>query len=255
MGYVIAVSGKGGTGKTTISALIVRTLIQSGRKPVFAVDADPNPCLGAALNVEIRQTIGDLREEVLEDPRHVPTGMGKADYIDYRLREGIVEASGFDLITMGRSEGPRCYCYINSLLRHLLDRLDDKYRYVVIDNEAGMEHLSRRTTRDVDLLLIVSDPTIVGLRSATRIKRLADSLDVNIRRWGLVINRDSGELNELQQAEIRDSGLQLWGRVPQDDLVLSHALDGKSVTELPEDSLSVVAIRNALQRIWQPGQI
>lgn len=255
MAYVIAVSGKGGTGKTTIAALVIRTLLDAGRRPIFAVDADPNACLGLALNVEVRQTIGDLREEVLEDPSQVPTGMGKADYVDYRLREGIVEADGFDLITMGRSEGPRCYCYINSLLRHLLDRLDDKYRYVVIDNEAGMEHLSRRTTRNVDLLLIVSDPTIMGLRSATRIKRLADSLDVNIRRWGLVINRDSGELGDLQQAEIQDSGLQLWGRVPYDELVLSYALAGKSITGLPEDSFSLVAVRNMLQRIWQPGQI
>ncbi len=255
MAYAIAVSGKGGTGKTTVAALIIRALLDAGRRPIFAVDADPNACLGLALNVEVRQTIGDLREEVLEDPSQVPTGMGKADYVDYRLREGIVEAEGFDLITMGRSEGPRCYCYINSLLRHLLDRLDDKYRYVVIDNEAGMEHLSRRTTRNVDLLLIVSDPTIIGLRSATRIKRLADSLDVNIQRWGLVINRGLGDLDDLQQAEIQDSGLQLWGCVPHDELVLSYALAGKSIIDLPDDSLSLVAIRSMLQRIWQPGPI
>jgi CO dehydrogenase maturation factor len=252
MAYVIAVSGKGGTGKTTVAALLIRALLDAGRKPVFAVDADPNACLGLALNVEVRQTIGDLREEILEDPNQIPGGMGKAEYVDYRLREGIVEANGFDLVTMGRSEGPRCYCYINSLLRHLLDRLDDKYRYVVIDNEAGMEHLSRRTTRNVDLLLIVSDPTVIGLRSATRIKRLADSLDVNIRRWGLVINRDSGELSAPQQAEIEDSGLPLWGRVPYDELVMSYALEGKSIMELPEDALSVVTVRNMLRRIWQP---
>lgn len=253
MTYVIAVSGKGGTGKTTLSSLIIRTLLDLKRKPVFAVDADPNACLGLALDIDVNETIGDLREEVLEDPKLIPTGMGKADYIDYRLRECVVEADGFDLISMGRSEGPRCYCYVNSLLRHFLDRLDERYRYVVLDNEAGMEHLSRQTTRDVDLLLLVSDPTVVGLRSAARIQKLIESLDVNIRRWGLVLNRDSGELGERQEAEILASGLEVWGRIPNDEVVLSYALEGKSIMDLPADSVALTAVRNMLQRIWQPG--
>jgi CO dehydrogenase maturation factor len=255
MAYVIAVSGKGGTGKTTLSALIVRTLLDSKRKPVLAVDADPNACLGLTLDLDVDGTIGDLREEVLEDPKQIPTGMSKADYIDYRLRECVVESDGFDVIAMGRSEGPRCYCYINSLLRHFLDRLDEKYRYVVLDNEAGMEHLSRQTTRDVDLLLLISDPTVVGLRSVARIKTLVDSLDVNIRRWGLVLNRDSGDLSPQQEAEIQASGLELWGRIPYDETVLSYALVGKSVMSLPSDSPSLIAVREMLQRIWQPGPI
>ena len=252
MTYVIAVSGKGGTGKTTLASMIVRTLLDLKRKPVFAVDADPNACLGLTLDVDVNETIGGLREEILEDPKQIPTGMGKADYIDYRLRECVVEAEGFDLIAMGRSEGPRCYCYVNSLLRHFLDRLDEKYRYVVLDNEAGMEHLSRQTTRDVDLLLLVSDPTVMGLRSATRIKKLVDSLDVNIRRWGLVLNRDSGELGDRQKAEIQASGLDVWGRIPNDEAVLSYALEGKSIMDLPSDSLALTAVRTMLQRIWQP---
>ena len=255
MSYVIAVSGKGGTGKTTLAALIIRTLLDSGRKPVLAVDADPNACLGLALNNETSETIGQLREDVLEDPGQIPAGMGKAEYLDYRLRECTVEGSGFDLITMGRSEGPRCYCYINSLLRHFLDRLDEKYRYVVIDNEAGMEHLSRRTTRDVDLLLVVSDATVIGLRSAARIRVLADSLDVNIRRWGLVVNRHAGEFGAAQQAEIQRAGLDVWGQVPQDEAVLAHALAGASVLDLPADSPAVVAVREVLQRIWQPVMV
>ena len=254
MSYVIAVSGKGGTGKTTLASMIVRTLLDLKRKPVFAVDADPNACLGLALDVDVNETIGGLREEILEDPKQIPTGMGKADYVDYRLRECIVEAEGFDLIAMGRSEGPRCYCYVNLLLRHFLDRLDEKYRYVVLDNEAGMEHLSRQTTRDVDLLLMVSDPSIVGLRSVRRIRELVDTLDVNIRRWGLVLNRDSGgDLGDRQRAEIEASGLDLWGRIPNDEVVLAYALEGKSIMDLPADSVALTAVRTMLQRIWQPG--
>lgn len=252
MSYVIAISGKGGTGKTTLAALIIRTLLDARRQPVLAVDADPNSCLGLMLNVQHDQTIGELREELLEDPNQIPAGMGKAEYLDYRLREYIVEATGFDLIAMGRPEGPRCYCYINSLLRHFLDRMDEKYRYVVIDNEAGMEHISRRTTRDVDLLLVVSDPSVLGLRAAGRIKKLAGSLDVNIRRWGLVINRNSGPLGPEQEQEVRNSGLEVWGHIPEDEAVLSHAVRGRSVLELPADSPAVTATREMLQRIWQP---
>jgi CO dehydrogenase maturation factor len=253
MPYIIAVAGKGGTGKTTLAALMIRSLLDAKRQPVFAVDADPNACLGLALNIDIKETIGDLREELLVDPNRIPTGMGKADYLDYRLRECVIESNGFDLLAMGRPEGPRCYCYINSLLRHFLDRLDEKYRYVMIDNEAGMEHLSRRTTRDVDLLLLVSDPSIVGLRSAVRIKKLADSLDVNVRRWGLIINRVAGELGDRQQAEIRNSGLDVWGYIPDDEAVLAHALLGKSVMDLPADSPALGIARKILQRIWEPG--
>jgi len=252
MTYVIAVSGKGGTGKTTLAAMVVRALLDLKRKPVFAVDADPNACFGLALNVDANDTIGDLRDEIIEDPRNIPAGMSKPDYVDYRLRGCVVESEGFDLISMGRSEGPHCYCYINNLLRYFLDSLDEKYRYVVVDNEAGMEHLSRHTTRDVDLLLVVSDPTIMGLKSVARIKKLADSLDVNIRRLGLVLNRDSGELGDRQKAEIQASGLDVWGRIPNDETVLSYALEGKSIMDLPSDSLALTAVRTMLQRIWQP---
>jgi CO dehydrogenase maturation factor len=253
MSYIIAISGKGGTGKTTLTALLIRGLLDAKRRPIFAVDADPNSCLGLALNIENYQTIGDLREDLLEDPKQIPSGMGKAEYLDYRLKEYVIESPGLDFLAMGRPEGPRCYCYINSLLRHFLDRMDDKYRYVVIDNEAGMEHLSRRTTRDVDLLLMISDPSIMGLRSAARIKKLADSLDVNVRRQGLVINRLAGELNAQQQAEAAESGLDIWGLVPHDEAVLSHAVSGRSFMDLPSDSPALVATRKILERMWQPG--
>lgn len=252
MPYIIAVSGKGGTGKTTIAALILRALLDSRRQPVFAVDADPNACLGLTLNVPVHETIGDLRDDILEDPSQIPAGMSKSDFIDYRIRQCVVESPGFDLITMGRPEGPKCYCYINTLLRHFLDNLDRTYRYVIVDNEAGMEHLSRRTTRDVDLLLVVSDQSAVGLRSAVRIKGLADGLEVNVRQIGLVLNRGGQVVTPEKRAEIEALGLALWGVVPSDPAVLEASVTGESLLALPHDTPALAAVRQILQRVWNP---
>ncbi|HID11122.1 MAG TPA: carbon monoxide dehydrogenase, partial [Candidatus Latescibacteria bacterium] len=141
---IVAVSGKGGTGKTTIAALLVRKLMRMDG-PVLAVDADPNSNLGEQLGMEVGETIGDIREEVLEE--ELPPGMTKDRYLELRIQETLTEGEGVDLLTMGRPEGPGCYCYVNHLLRGFLDRLSKNYRHIVVDNEAGMEHLSRRTTR------------------------------------------------------------------------------------------------------------
>jgi CO dehydrogenase maturation factor len=249
--FTIAVSGKGGTGKTTTSALVVRYLLDHNRQPIFAVDADANASLGLNLGLPVCGTIGQLREETKEGD-DLPAGMSRVEYFQYRVRDLIMEADGFDLLTMGRGEGPECYCAVNHLLRTFLDELDRKYRYVVLDNEAGMEHLSRRTTQDVDLLLVVSGPSIVDLRAAKRIRELVDDLGLVVRRKGLLLNRVSAPLMEVQQAAITDTGLEVWGEIPPDENVEARSLIGASVLDLPSDSPALVALTQALDRVWAP---
>jgi CO dehydrogenase maturation factor len=250
--FTIAVSGKGGTGKTTIAALIVRYLLDHNRKPVFAVDADPNANLGMNLGLPVNGTIGELREVILKGGENLPAGMSRVEYFRYQVRNLIVEADGVDLLTMGRGEGPECYCAVNHLLRTFLDELDRKYRYVVLDNEAGMEHLSRETTQDVDVLLVVSGPSIVDLRAAKRISELADELKLVVRRKGLLLNRLAAPLVEVQQAAIAETGLEVWGRIPPDENVQARSLIGQPVLDLPSDSPALVALSQALDRLWAP---
>src|SRR3989338_8369324 len=183
MAYVIALAGKGGTGKTTIAALTIRYLIEKKRKPVLAVDADSNSCLNEALGVPVHATIGQLREESLAAVRsgaERPGGMSMEQLFDYQVQQAIIEAKGFDLMVMGRPEGPGCYCAANNIIRKYTDKLSETYTYVVIDNEAGMEHLSRRTTHKVDLLLIISDPTVRGIKTARRIDGLVKELALDV---------------------------------------------------------------------------
>ena len=252
MAFTIAVSGKGGTGKTTIAALVVRYLLDHNRKPIFAVDADPNASLGLNLGLPSDGTIGQLREEVRNKGESLPAGMSRVEYFHYQVRNVIVEADGFDLLTMGRGEGPECYCAINHLLRTFMDELDRKYRYVVLDNEAGMEHLSRRTTQDVDVLLVVSGPSIVDLRAATRIRELTEELGLVVRRMGLLLNRIDRPLVEVQQAAIAETGLEVWGSIPPDENILTRSLVGQAVLDLPKDSPALVALGRALDRLWAP---
>jgi len=250
--FTIAVSGKGGTGKTTIAALTIRYLLDHNRKPIFAVDADPNANLGMNLGVPVNGTIGQLREEVLKSGEDLPAGMSRVEYFRYRMQDLITEADGFDLLTMGRGEGPECYCAVNHLLRTFLDELDRKYRYVVLDNEAGMEHLSRRTTQDVHVLLVVSGPSIVDLRAARRIRELAEELDLVVRQMGLLLNRVEGPLVEAQRQAIAETGLEVWGHIPPDENVLARSLVGQPVLDLPDDSPALVALGRALDQIWAP---
>lgn len=193
MTYTIAVSGKGGVGKTTFAALAVRHLSEATGEVVLAVDADPNFNLGAKLGTDPGRTVGDLREEMTARGEEPPQGMSKHEYIDYQIRLALREGKGFDLLTMGRQEGPGCYCYVNNMLRTFVDRLADKYSHVVIDNEAGMEHLSRRTTRSSDTLFVVSDRSKAALDGAARIARLADEMKLQIKRKALVLNMADAE--------------------------------------------------------------
>lgn len=252
MAFTIAVSGKGGTGKTTIAALIVRYLLDHNRKPVFVVDADPNSSLGLNLGLPVDGTIGQLRQQIVEEGENLPAGMSRVGYFRYRMQDLIVEADGFDLLTMGRGEGPECYCAVNNLLRTFVDELDRKYRYVVLDNEAGMEHLSRRTTQNVDLLLAVSGPSIVDLRAAKRIRELAEELRLVVRQKGLLLNRAGAPLGEVQRAAIAETGLEVWGRIPSDENILARSLVGQPILDLPHGSPALVAVGQALDRLWAP---
>ena len=240
MPYVVALAGKGGTGKTTVAGLLVRSLRRSGRVPVLAVDADPNTSLDVALGLRPARTISDV-VDATHGMREVPGNVPKSTYLEYQLEDCLAEGRGVDLVAMGRPEGPECYCASNHLLRTHLDRLMGAYRSVVVDNEAGMEHLSRRTTRDVDLLLVVSDPTLVGIRTALRIRALVGELKLTVRDSVLVVNRVAALPEPVAQA-LAEGGLRLVGLVPDDPLVATFELEGRPLLELPDDSPAVEAV-------------
>ena len=246
MSFTIAVSGKGGTGKTTLAGMILRFLLDQRKGPILAVDADSNANLHEVLGVEVRSTIGEARELMKKD---VPTGMTKDIWFEYKVQESLIESKGFDLIVMGRPEGPGCYCAANTLARKCIDLLTGNYRYIIIDNEAGMEHFSRLTTRDVDLLFVVSDPTRRGILTAARIRDLIHQLDLRILRDVLVINRVLGEPDPDLFKEAEHQHLELAGTIPVDELVYQYDLEGRPTFHLPVDSESVQAARHIFEKI------
>jgi len=243
--FTIAVSGKGGTGKTTLAGMILRFLLDQRKGPILAVDADSNANLHEVLGVEVRSTIGEARELMKKD---VPTGMTKDIWFEYKVQESLVESKGFDLIVMGRPEGPGCYCAANTLARKCIDLLTGNYRYIIIDNEAGMEHFSRLTTRDVDLLFVVSDPTRRGILTAARIRDLIHQLDLRILRDVLVINRVQGEPDSDLFKEATHQHLELAGTIPVDELVYQYDLEGRPTFHLPVGSESVQAARRIFEK-------
>jgi CO dehydrogenase maturation factor len=237
----IAVAGKGGTGKTTISALLIDYLIRSKKGTVLAIDADPSTNLNLALGVPLYDTVGDVREETATavGGGAALSGMSKWDYLDLRINEALVEEVGFDLLAMGRPEGPGCYCAANNILRTSVDRLSNAYDYVVIDNEAGLEHLSRRTTRDVDLLLIVSDPSLRGIVAAGRVAEVVDELKTEVGGIYLIVNRVVGDrLPESLSKAIEQQKLTLAGLVPADPAVNELDALGEAIIDLPADAPS-----------------
>ncbi|MFQ5855029.1 MAG: AAA family ATPase [Anaerolineae bacterium] len=249
MGFTIAVAGKGGTGKTTLAGLIVRLLIERGEGPVLAVDADPNANLNVALGLSVEKTIGELREDLLNHIRELPPGMTKDTYLEMGIEECLVESRGVDLLVMGPGEGPRCYCAVNHVLRRYIGRLRDAYRYVVMDNEAGMEHLSRCTTQDIDVLLITSSDTPVALQSAVRIHQLVDNLTLRIGKRFLMLNNLNGTDLERLQAHVAKTGLELLGIVPRDERVLELSWQGQSLMELLDDAPALQAVGKMLEVI------
>lgn len=239
--FIVAVAGKGGVGKSTISALLVRELASRSGKVVLAVDADPNSNLGEKLGVEVERTIGDLREDLLRRSEELTAGGSKQEAMLYQLRLAMVEGREFDLVTMGRSEGRGCYCYINTLLRTYLDSVMDDYPYVVIDNEAGMEHLSRRTCQRMDVLLVVSDPTKVGLTTAGRILDLAKEMELSVGTTVLAINRVRGELPPGLRNAVPE-GFTRVVLIPQDQAVEDLASSGGPLSSLPPKSAAAAAV-------------
>lgn len=241
MAFTIAVSGKGGSGKTTLAAMIIRLLLeQADKSAVLGVDADPNSCLGLTLGVEPVGVVADIREKArAQAPSNA--GVDKVRSVEYGIQQAVTEAEGFDLLTMGQPEGPSCYCAVNNLLRRFLDGLGSQYKFVVIDNEAGMEHLSRRTTNNVDMLCIVAEPTAVGEVTARRIFKLAQKLPITVKRIGVVWSR-SDQSKELDTIDV-------LGHIPFDQGVCDAAVQGKTVFELGAGSPALVAVKNILEKM------
>ncbi|NPV30663.1 MAG: AAA family ATPase [Firmicutes bacterium] len=241
----IAITGKGGTGKTTIASLLIRYLVENKEGAVLAVDADPNSNLNEALGVKVQNSISNILADIKKN--NVPTGMTKDVYLELKLHQALTETERFDLLVMGGPQGPGCYCYPTELLKREIEVLDKNYVYMVIDNEAGMEHISRETIANVDIMLVISDPTAKGVRSAGRIYELAKSLKIQIGEACLIITK-TDDPTPLQD-EIEATGLKLLGVVPYDPLVAEYDLKGKPLMELPEDSPAVRATREIFEKL------
>ncbi len=254
MGTKIAISGKGGTGKTTLSGLMIVSLIREGRQPVLAIDADANATLQETLGMMPETTIGQLREHTRKNISAIPTGIPKETFLELKVQEAVTEGEGFDLLVMGRPEGEGCYCYVNSVLRKYVDVLGENYPYVIMDNEAGMEHLSRRTSKGADVLLVCSDPTVRGIKTAARIRDLAREEDMKVGKIYLVIGRmsaggDPHNLSPVLQKEIKENGLELIGTVPYDAGIDEIDAAGGSFFDLPDNSPALVATTDILSKI------
>ena len=242
----IAVAGKGGTGKTTFSSLMVRNLVEKGKTPVLAIDADPNSCLGAMLGTDQCQTIGDLREDLLKGKDDMPAGISKPQYVEMKVRTAIAEEDDFDLLVMGRPEGTGCYCYVNSVLRTFMDNLGEGYPYVVMDNEAGLEHLSRRTTNDVDVMFLISDPSRIGIESAARVRELAVEMELKVKRFHLVVSRATDV--EVLRPIAEEFGFTEVNTVPMDPKLQEASLQGISLMGLDSRAKSYRAVQDIAKR-------
>ncbi len=250
MAFSIAVAGKGGSGKTSLSSLVIRYLMKKGAVPILAIDADPNANLGESLGLDIKQTIGSIIASFNDEKINIPPGMTKEAYLDIKLNEAIVETKGLDLVTMGRGEGPDCYCYPNLLLRKFADTLlSGNYPYMVMDNEAGMEHLSRRTTQDVDELLIVSDHTVKGVRTVARIIGLVDELKLVVKRQSVIINLVPDGLDPAVTEELKKLKIKPTAIIPLDEEVANYDIKMKPLLTLPDNSRAVKAIGDLMNKL------
>jgi len=260
MTITIALAGKGGVGKTTIAGMIIKFLAQTQPGAVLAIDADPSSNLNLVLGLDLDWTVGDIREDLLSQVKtslvtggaamgSLPGGVTKRDYLDYQIRSSVAEGGHFDLIAMGRSEGQGCYCAVNHNLREVIDSISKNYRFVVIDNEAGMEHLSRRTTRDVQHLLVVSDPTQRGLVAAGRIAGFRDELDIRIEHTSLILNRLNGPLPPPLAVQISALGIPLLGIIPADEELAQFEISGRPLVDLDNGSPVYRAVAEIMAKI------
>ena len=252
MGHIIAVAGKGGVGKTTLTGLLIQYLCESGKKPVLAVDADANANLNEVLGVGIECTLGELREEIeragVDSRYQIPVGMTKQADLEARLSDAITEEDDYDLMVMGRTQGQGCYCFVNGLVQTQIQKLQSNYPYVVVDNEAGMEHISRGLIPTMEIAILVSDCSRRGVQAAGRIAALMKELNFKPKTVGLIVNRaPEGKLDAGTMEEVEKQGLTLLGVVPQDQDVYQYDCDGKPIVRLPKDS----PVRSALHDIVQ----
>jgi len=238
MTMTIAVAGKGGTGKTTFAALLIKYIVSKDLGSVLAIDGDPSANLNLALGMELGQTVGRIREDTRTDVSsgRYDSSIPKSDFFEYEVNDALVEGDQVDLIAMGRPEGPGCYCAANNILRGVIDRLGNHYDFVVIDNEAGMEHISRQTTRDVDRLFILTDMTLRGLGAAGHIASLISELGTRVHKAYLVVNRANGGLPEAWKRKIDEYKLELVGTLPNDPKVSEFDVVGKPIFEVGEDT-------------------
>lgn len=248
MGKTIAITGKGGVGKTTVSALVVKLLVEAQQGAVLAVDADPNLNLNAALGVTVEHTVGDVREEGLDRAAQLPGGMAKTEFLRMRVMQALVENPGFDLLAMGRPEGPGCYCFANSILRACVDQIGKQYAYLVIDCEAGLEHLSRRTAGDIDLLIVLSDPSLRSLETARRVLELVGELSTKVGRTVFAFTRLADGVPPSLLAASRERGLPEPVAIPEDAEVARRDAAGEPLVGIPEDSRLLASVRALLRQ-------
>jgi CO dehydrogenase maturation factor len=251
----IAVAGKGGTGKTSVTSLVIRYLLKNDLGTVLAVDADPNSNLAENLGLEVRQTVGRILNDFQGEKINIPAGMTKENYLEYQLNVAITESKNLDLITMGRGEGPECYCYPNVVIRKLIDEWSKNYSYVVMDNEAGMEHLSRRTTQNVNELLLVSDHSVKGLRAIARVRDLARELKLVVGRVSVIINRVPGEIDPLLKEEMQKLDIVPAAVIPEDEELQRYDLEQKPLFSLPDTARAVAAVNDLMERLLKTENV
>ncbi len=249
MNKKIAIAGKGGTGKTTISALIIRNLIDMRKGSILALDADPNLNLNELLGIKVQNTIGQLMEDFKKDGGIISSGMHKDQMVEMNIHQSVTEGNGFDLLAMGRGEGPGCYCAANNLFKKYVDMLQENYSYVVMDNEAGMEHLSRKTTHDVENMLIVSDPSPRGILSASRIRDLTSELSINVEKIFLILNRVEEPIDLRLLDIIKKHDFDILGMISADKAITNIELDAKTVFDIPKESPSILGVKKILEKL------
>jgi len=249
LSFSIAVAGKGGSGKTSVTSLIIRYLKKKGSGPILAVDADPNANLGESLGLEVKETVGRILDAFQRDKINIPPGMTKEAYLEFKLNSIIVESKGLDLVAMGRGEGPECYCYPNLILRKVIDNLAENYAYVVMDNEAGMEHLSRRTTQNIDELILISDHSVKGVRTVARIRELISELKLLVRRQSVIINFAPAKLDPLVVKELDKLGINPMATIPLDEEIYEYDLKLKPLLDLPDTSKAVKAVDSLMVKL------